>query len=293
MHAGFPFHYVEQTLPSSDPLFGDCGHIAEFERCLVKAAKDRKARVHAFCWGESTLNLLVEVSCGSIGGFLQSVRRRVARVVGTSQAPVRRVLNHQVKVRGLNSRAEVLEVVRVVHLVPVSLGLVQDPLDYSMSSHCAYLGRSSIPWLTTGYVLGSMAVEESLSIKVYREFMCIYMVPLSSSTLHPATPEAPSAPGLSSAEVRACATLDELVVSISRFLGRPRSILSDDTHDRMGATARSLVAWHARQLGLATLGEVSRMFGRTPSALVLSIQTARSRHPELFQPDFFHYCPNK
>jgi putative transposase len=54
-----------------------------------------------------------------------------------------------------------LELVGYIDLHSVRAGLVNDLADYAWSGRRAYLGRDTIPWLTTHWVLSLLASQES------------------------------------------------------------------------------------------------------------------------------------
>jgi hypothetical protein len=64
-----------------------------------------------------------------------------------------------------------LELVRYIHLNPVRARLVRDPAQYPWSAHRAYLGRSTLAWLTTESVLGQLGGSLGVARGRYARFV--------------------------------------------------------------------------------------------------------------------------
>jgi len=64
-----------------------------------------------------------------------------------------------------------LELVRYIHLNPVRAGMVETPEGYPWSGHCAYLGKETLPWLTTDWMLGQFSASAAQANVRYRDFV--------------------------------------------------------------------------------------------------------------------------
>ena len=65
----------------------------------------------------------------------------------------------------------ILELVRYIHNNPVRAKITETADQFTFSSHHAYLGKASVPWLATDLVLGRFAKQKKRAIKLYHEFV--------------------------------------------------------------------------------------------------------------------------
>src|SRR5690606_15003163 len=71
----------------------------------------------------------------------------------------------------VDRHAYLLALVRYIHLNPVDAGLVTGPAAYPWSSHRDYLGRPTVPWLETWFVLDMFGPSRRLARSRFLRFM--------------------------------------------------------------------------------------------------------------------------
>jgi hypothetical protein len=64
-----------------------------------------------------------------------------------------------------------LALLRYIHLNPVRASLVSSPDEYSWSSHHAYLGRRSEPWVTTEFALRMLGTDRQRATAAYESLI--------------------------------------------------------------------------------------------------------------------------
>ena len=64
--------------------------------------------------------------------------------------------------------AHLMQLIRYIHLNPVRAGITPDAAAYAWSSHRAYLGRLTLPWLTTDLVLSLFGLEGDSRVRYAR-----------------------------------------------------------------------------------------------------------------------------
>lgn len=168
-----------------------------------------------------------------------------------------------------------LMLVRYIHRNPVKARMVSDPADYPWSSHQAYLGRVTLPWLTTDFALSLFSTDLGRARVAYRRFMseCGEEDFDIDAESHPKDsrilgsdrfieniPFVPFKP-------RSALTLDQLAeqICISRHTtcGELRSL----SRARHLTPIRVQFIQQAIDLRIATLTEVAHFLHRDPSAL--------------------------
>jgi hypothetical protein len=168
-----------------------------------------------------------------------------------------------------------LALVRYLHLNPVRAGMVKDPAAYIWSSHRAYLGRETLPWLTTDWILGQFGHGADAARRRLAAFVDAGSTEGHSETFYggaadnrvvgeedflkkvlPKAQEHPKPPSLKAIESYIC-----------KGYGLKESALKAQGKGRRAAQARALVAWLAIRLRSCTLAEVAAHFSRSPSTL--------------------------
>jgi hypothetical protein len=86
---------------------------------------------------------------------------------------------------------------------------------------------------------------------------------------------------------RTSLTLDQIIDAVCTMLGLERGDVLSKSGKRDLVLARSLIAWHAMQRGVATLSEASRRVGRDPSTVSTGIERNRRLRPKLFTLEAF------
>ena len=232
------------------------------------------ARVHAFCWMSNHLHALVQIADRPLGPLMQRIAMRFSRHRHKALRTSGHLFERRYKARLVDVDAYFLTLLRYIHLNPVKAHIVVDPAHYPWSSHRAYLGIQSAPWLTTDFGLSLFSTDPVRARNLYRRFMASPSDDdVSESNTHPKDP-------------RVLGT-DEFLNRISAPLYQRKSALSLEqlatrlcqSHNitvellRSLSRARSLTAIHiqfardAIQLRIATLSDVARFLHRDPSAL--------------------------
>ena len=164
---------------------------------------------------------------------------------------------------------------RYIHMNPVKAGIADNPGDYRWSSHRAYLGAESIPWLTTTFGLSMFSSRLDWARKAYETFVLEYVS--DEETLR----------GLESSDDARVLGTDEFVSSLPETVHRGTSALSLEQIAeavcaefeisvellRSKSAARYLtpirlhVLHRSVQERIATLSEVAHFLHRSPSTL--------------------------
>jgi putative transposase len=175
-------HYVVLRGSSRRPIFSDDDDRHQFTRIVEDSVADCGVSVHAFCWTGAEARLAVATSHRPIGQFAQSLAEQHASRLRLREPTLTGSHLEQQRYRGvlIDGRSALLDLVRHIHLAPVKSGLVRDPAAYVWSSHRAYLGLESLPWLRLAPVLALFAAEPEAAREAYREFIRRSLEPLES-----------------------------------------------------------------------------------------------------------------
>ena len=303
LHVRDGMYYAELRCNGNATLFPGVSDHNDFEGLVRGALRDSDAQLHAYAWLPMSAYFLVQVADMPLGRIIQRIT-----------APHSRSVNHRLDQRGhrfqhpyrstlLNPGADVLEVVRHIHLMALEDNHETAGLLRPMNSHSAYLGGAMTPWLTMGIVRGLLH-ERGLSYrKEYRKLM-LEVEPNLEPT-RPGSEPALAFPGFNDAAfvrwlqergqpVRA--SLQETVKSIALRLDLNVDDLSSISRRRDLSFGRAVVAWYATNEHIATLSEVARHFNRDPSTLSVGVSKHHRERPDLLHfslNDFLSVAPIK
>jgi hypothetical protein len=190
-----------------------------------------------------------------------------------------------------------LKLIRYIHLAPVRAGIVQDPGDYTLSSHNAYLGVTNVPWLSTGVALRTLNPRLEQARLDYRRLMGEASDSADSDLFEKGCTDDPRVLGnrefmqvvpRSQRTYRSTHSLDQVIDTVSSKLGLERTEVLSRSRQRRLALARALITWYATERGIATLAEVARRLERDPSTLFVAVERYRMLRPDLFNIGSLH-----
>lgn len=114
-------------------------------------------RIHAFCLMTNHIHLAVQVGEVPLSKIMQNVSFRYTRWVNWRRNRTGHLFEGRHKAFLVDTGEYLLQLVRYIHLNPVRVGLVKSPIDYRWSSHGAFIGKETLPWLTTDWTLSQFA----------------------------------------------------------------------------------------------------------------------------------------
>ena len=84
---------------------------------------------------------------------MQRLAMRYSRHVHRDAGQVGHLFERRYRAILVDADSYLKSLVRYIHLNPVVAGMVAEPMAYRWSSHRDYLGRRTVPWLETDFVL--------------------------------------------------------------------------------------------------------------------------------------------
>ncbi len=264
-----------------EPLFG-----ADRDRAYLNAlVGDVVARfglqVLAYCWMTNHLHLAIRTGATPLAKPMQRLAMRYALHVHRDAGQTGHLFERRYRAILVDADSYLLALVRYIHLNPVVAGMTADPAGYRWSSHRDYLGIRTVDWVDTRLVLGMFSGGAESGPEQYARFMGNW----TEDDLAPFVPhESRETRGMEPAEParipvapKPSAQLAELAVRHCQRAGITLVDLSSTSRARSLSAVRRTVAAEALATGLATLAEVGRLLGRSPSAVV---QLVSRRHPD-------------
>lgn len=277
VHVPGGLHHAVLRGNHRQPIF-DCAHdYLDFEALLAEALARYDASALAYCWMTNHVHLAIRVGEAPLGAVMANVASRYARRRQRAVPTTGHLFERRYRARLIDTDRYLLVLVRYIHLNPVRAGMVDDPRDYDWSSHRAYLDDGGPGWLTTAPVLGLLGATDDAARVAYRRLMGEApgetdrdAVSVSLKAGRPRrTAGAPVPRPATGAESRIAAapTLDALTAAMAARLGVSVEQILSRGRSAQVVRARAELARRAIAAGAATLSEVARHLGRSPSTV--------------------------
>lgn len=259
-----------------EPLFGSHGDRAALNEIVEEAVARHGAQVHAYCWMTNHLHALVQTTDLPLGEFMQRIAMRYSRYRHRRLRTTGHLFERRYGARLIDNDSYFLTALRYVHLNPCQAGLVSDPADYPWSSHAGYLGRPAPAWLTTAFALSLFHPDRGQAARLaYTRFLGAALgdEDLALARARDASgasdedPIRPRALTRAFDSGRATRALTDIAARVCRERLIDPATLRVARGGRHLTLARLEVARQAIDGNAATLREVARFLGRSPSAL--------------------------
>ena len=179
-----------------------------------------------------------------------------------------------------------------LHLNPVRAGMTKDPLDYTWSSHRAYVGKEDIPWLTIDLALSSFGKRRPGAQRKFHQFVLdgvdeghrpeFHGLSAVDSRLLGDEPFVESNLALSDEVLSRPIAMTKLMAAVCRYYQISPNELKERTH--CASRARAMAAWFARDSTGCTITELAKMVGRdlsTLSSRATKLQLRARKDPRL------------
>ncbi len=139
---------------------------------LLQEGRDKfKHRIHAYCLMTNHVHMVLQVGEVPLSRILQNVSFRYTRFINYRKKQTGHLFQGRYKAILLDADTYLLELIRYIDNNPVRARMVKSPEKYPWSSHAAYLGNISVPWLTTDWVLAQFSGKKIEAVELYRQFV--------------------------------------------------------------------------------------------------------------------------
>jgi len=233
-------------------------------------------RVHAFCCMSNHIHFVIQIGKVPLSKVMQNIAFRYTRWINRREGRMGHLFQGRYKALLVDADSYLLELTRYIHLNPVRAGMVRDPAEYRWSSHRAYLGTETIPWLTTDWVLSQFGMQLSVSRRGYKEFVSEGVGEGHREDFYQGREDprvlgddqfVEGVLGRSAEKSASRPSLDKLVKTVCEAYGVTDRQLCDLSRNRKAAEVRSVIGHLAMQTECAALTEVARRFGRDVATL--------------------------
>jgi len=246
------------------------------------------ARAHAYCWMTNHMHLALQVADAPLGPIVRRIAGVYARRIQQRLPTTGHLFERRYRSVLVDADTHLLRLVRYIHLNPLRAGLVADPVDYPWSGHRAYLGLTSIPWLTTDFTLRLLGTNRSSARRAYARLISAGGDPDDSAQFSRGMPGDTRVLGDDGFLARVTATrkrvpltrpsrptLEQLIDAAAKEAGCTVEALASASKTRAVADARCRVTERALAAGVASISEIARRLNRSHSSLIEAMQRRR------------------
>lgn len=259
-----------------EPLFGRPADRRVLNAVVAEALAQFECRIHAFCWMTNHMHALVRVAEHPLGKFMHCIATRYSRYRHKALDTSGHLFERRYKGKLVDVDAYFLTLLRYIHRNPVKAGIVNDPSEYRWSSHRAFLGTESVPWLTTDFGLALFSADPVQARIAYKRFVlepgngdddaleqeshpddCRILGTDQFIARIPFVPRKPRSP----------LTLEQLAESFCAEHHIDTKLLRSPSRARHVASIRVAFSSQAIEQGIATVSDIARFLNRDPSSL--------------------------
>jgi putative transposase len=259
-----------------EPLFGSTADRDRLAALVAEALLAHNARVHAFCWMTNHLHVLMQISDRPLGKLVQRIAVRYAKHRHRQMRTSGHLFERRYRAWLIDADAYFITLLRYIHLNPVKAGIVQSASEYPWSSHRAYLGEESVPWVTTDFGLSFFGTSLEAARHAYARFMAQTIYASEDRILDDTPGEDPRVLGTDrfiaslptmTIQPRSALTLDQLLEQLCRELSLDAALVRSPARRRELTPIRIRFARMALQYRIASMQEIARYLNRSASSL--------------------------
>lgn len=242
-------------------------------------------RVHAFCLMTNHIHLAVQIGEIPLSRGMQNLSFRYTRWINRRENRTGHLFQGRYKAVLVDGDSYLLELVRYIHLNPVRAGLVASPEEYPWGSHRAYLGRETLPWLTTDWLLASFGEQVDRARAAYATFVLDGVAEERRPEFHGAGVDSrllgdddfldKCLSGSGGMPLRL--TARQIIDQVCRAYRFDASILQAKSQRRKASEARAAAGWLARESGCVTLTEIAGLVNRDVGSISSAVRRLSDR----------------
>lgn len=263
---------------------------------LDLAVQRFRFRIHAFCIMTTHFHLELQVADIPLSKIVQSIALRYVQWFNWRHHKSGHLFQERYKAILVDTDEYLKELAGYIHLNPVRAHMVKSPDKYKWSSHLAYLGKMTLPWLETDYILATFSSSDIKRARtLFKEFVDSTIGQERNKSFHGEKNIDTRLLGDEYFVLDILEGLDEtplqkpdlatVIEAIEAVFGpETRTLLASTARDARSFEVRAIAAWAVIQFSEATvteLGEYCQRNQSTMSNAARRIEELSSLRPEL------------
>jgi hypothetical protein len=238
------------------------------------------------------IHLVLQVSDIPLSLSMQNLSFRYTKWINWRLKRTGHLFQGRYKAVLVDGDSYLMELVRYIHLNPVRAGMVKDPEEYPWSSHRIYLGKESLPSLTTDWLLEHFSKTSAEAREGYRNFVLDGLGEERRPEFYGIGEDSRLLGNDSFVEKCLSSTVDtplrvtarEIADKVCLTYEIDMAMLKSPSQYRKISEARAVVGWLAREFGCVTLSDVGRLVSRDVGSISSAVHRLSNRmleDPEL------------
>lgn len=291
---GAVYHVILRGNDRRD-VFADDKDRFHFCSIIEKVRRRIPFKIHAFCLMTNHIHLEIQVAGIPLPRIMQRITLRYAQWFNWRHHKSGHLFQGRYKAILVQTDEHLQDLAAYIHLNPVRTRIVKSPEKYKWSSHRAYLGKDSFPWLETDFVLSTFcSTDHSRAQSLFRGFVDSmadqghnkgfhgegnldkrllgdeFFVEEILEKTEELTPPRPS--------------LEDIIETIEFVVGKDaRHLLTTADRKAKSFEARALASWATIEFSSATLSELAKFCNRDQSTM--SCAARRIEELQALRPD--------
>jgi hypothetical protein len=235
------------------------------------------------------IHLALQVSDISLSSSMQNLSFTYTRWINLSQKRTGHLFQGRYKAVLVDGDCYLLELIRYIHLNPVRTGMVRGPEEYPWSSHRAYLGKESLPCLTTDSLLEHFGTLPTEARENYGKFVLDGLGEERRPEFYGSRDDTrffgddsfmeKCLSGSNGIPLRL--TVRDIADKVCQIYEISETDLKCPSQCRNITEARSVVGWLAKELGCVTLSEVGKFVNRDVGSISSAVHRLSNRMREV------------
>jgi putative transposase len=268
-------------------IFGDDKDRFRFYGILNLASQPYPFKIHAFCLMTNHIHLEIQVSDIPMSKIIQSVAQRYTQWFNWRHHKVGHLFQGRYKAIMIDADEYLLELAAYIHLNPVRAHMVDRPEKYRWSSHRAFLGKETLPWLETGFILSLFSSTPNRARSHFSDFVNgrsgqgrikefhgektpdsrifgdeFFVSDVLHETEHDLVPKL---------------DLDAVIAVVEKVYSKTaEELLKTRSSNRLSCEARALAAWATKEYSDATLTDLAEFCRRDVATISYAARRAET-----------------
>jgi REP element-mobilizing transposase RayT len=249
-------------------------------------------RVHAFCLMSNHIHLALQAGEMPLSRGMQNLAFRYTRWINRQQERTGHLFQGRYKAILVDGDSYLLELIRYIHLNPVRASIVTRTEEYPWSGHHAYLGKETLPWLTTDWVLTQFGESVDKARKAYLDFVVDGLAEERRPEFHGAGVDSRLLGDdsfmdkclVNTGGLPLCITAQQIVDKVCSAYNVDLAALQTNSQRRSITEARAVAGWLARESGCVTLSDIAELVNRDIGSISSAVRRLSDRiqqEPEL------------
>lgn len=272
LHVPGGYYHVYARGNGKQDIFLDSYDRLHWEKLLSEGLQRHNHYVHAYCWMTNHIHIAIQAGEKPLSRFIGTLLSRYAKGFNRKRRRSGHVFERRHGEILVKDDSYLLELVRYIHQNPKRAGIVSRVNDYKWSSHHAYVGNMQIPWLKTESILSLFGSNIDSARRHYLDFVGEEQPKLIADQVRNGSTIDYRLLGddmwlydvLRRTDItRDFDSVDQVIDKICRQNNVTETILASPSRSRTNARIRAEIALVATDLGLASMTEIARRFGRS------------------------------